>query len=79
MEREEILGLCAKVVQSAATNTFAGAALYVNIVETPARKSLKSASAVIDHFQASFPRAKNMQGPLALLSTASGLLGNIKY
>ena len=79
MERDKLLGLGAKVVQTVATNTFFGAALYVNIVETPARKSLKSASAVIDHFQATFPRAKNMQGPLAALATSSGLLGNSNY
>ena len=51
MERDKLLGLGAKDVQTVATNTFFGAALYVNIVETPARKSLKSASAVIDHFR----------------------------
>ena len=75
MERDKLVGLCAKIVQTVATNTFFGAALYVNVVETPARKSLKSASAIIDHFQATFPRAKNMQAPLAALATVSGFLG----
>merc|ERR1711902_424462 len=70
----EYVGLCAKIVHTATTNIFFGAAAYVNIVETPARKSLKSADAVIDHFQASFPRAANMMKPLAAAGFLSGLL-----
>ena len=73
----EYVGVCAKIVHTATTNIFFGAAAYVNIVETPARKSLRSADAVIDHFQASFPRAANMMKPLAAAGFLSGLLGKV--
>ena len=73
----EYVGFCAKIVHTATTNIFFGAAAYVNIVYTPARKSLRSADAVIDHFQASFPRAANMMKPLAAAGFLSGLLGKI--
>ena len=73
----EYVGVCAKIVHTATTNMFFGAAAYVNIVETPARKSLRSADAIIDHFQASFPRAANMMKPLAAAGFLSGLLGKI--
>ena len=39
------------------------------------RKSLKDADAVIDNFQASFPRAKVVMAPLALVGSLSGLFG----
>ena len=58
-----------------ATNTFFGACLYVNVVETPARKSLKTADAVMNHFQETFPRARDMNKPLAALGALSGLVG----
>merc|ERR1712061_24907 len=70
----EYVGVCAKIVHTTTTNIFFGAAAYVNIVETPARKSLRSADAIIDHFQASFPRAANMMKPLAAAGFLSGLL-----
>merc|ERR1712179_580982 len=62
---KEIVGLCARIASTFATNTFFGAAIYINIVECPARLSLKTAPAMVSHFQATFPRAKAMQGPLA--------------
>jgi len=70
----DTIGFVARIIQTAATNTFFGAAFYVNMVETPARKSLKSASAVVDHFQATFPRAKNIQGKLAATTSITGFL-----
>ena len=70
----DTVGFVARIIQTAATNTFFGAAFYVNMVETPARKSLKSASAVVDHFQATFPRAKNIQGKLAATTSITGFL-----
>ena len=75
MDKIEILGLCSKIVHMFATNTFFGACLYVNVVETPTRKSLKTAGAVMDHFQETFPRARDMNKPLAALGALSGLVG----
>ena len=41
---------------------------------------MKTADAVMDNFQASFPRAKLFMAPLALLASVSGFLGRIvKY
>ena len=37
MELSDKIGLYARIIQTVTTNTFFGAALYVNIVETPAR------------------------------------------
>ena len=75
MDDRDLAGLTARIIQTAATNTFFGAAFYVNLVESPARKSLKTSSAMVDHFQATFPRAKNQQATLAALGTLSGLAG----
>ena len=75
MESQDLVSLGCKVIQIATTSTFFGSAVYVNIVETPARRSLKTASAMVDHFQATFPRAKNQQATLAALGTLSGLTG----
>ena len=65
MEGAEIVGLCARIASTFTTNTFFGAAIYINIVECPARLSLATAPAMVSHFQATFPRARGMQGPLA--------------
>jgi len=75
MDYRELGGLAARIMQTAATNTFFGAAFYINMVETPARKSLKTADAMVDHFQATFPRARQQQGSLAAIATFSGLTG----
>jgi len=71
----ENIGLASRIIHTVATNTFFGGAFYVNIVETPARKSLKTASAVMDHFQASFPRAAFLMKRLAMVSSISGFIG----
>ena len=75
MENKECIGLVCRIAQTAATSTFFGAALYVNMVETPARKSMKTSASVINHFQETFPRAKTMQASLAAIATISGLTG----
>ena len=75
MDSQEAACLGCKVIQIATTTTFFGSAFYVNIVESPARMSLKTASAMVDHFQATFPRAKRQQATLAALGTLSGLTG----
>jgi Domain of unknown function (DUF1772) len=63
------------VVEFIATFTaaiFAGAALYVNLVEHPARMALDTKSAVLE-WAPSYRRATRMQAPLALISLATGL------
>jgi hypothetical protein len=63
------------VVEFIATFTaaiFAGAALYVNLVEHPARMALDTKSAVLE-WAPSYRRATRMQAPLALVSLVAGL------
>ena len=51
---------------------FAGAALYINLVEHPARMKLDTKAAAME-WAPSYARATLMQAPLALLSLVSGL------
>jgi Anthrone oxygenase len=51
---------------------FAGAALYINLVEHPARMSLDTKSAAME-WAPSYSRATAMQAPLAALSLIAGL------
>ena len=52
---------------------FAGAALYINLVEHPARMALDTKSAGLQ-WAPSYRRATWMQAPLALISVAAGLI-----
>jgi Domain of unknown function (DUF1772) len=52
---------------------FAGAALYINLVEHPARMLLETKSAALQ-WAPSYRRATWMQAPLALVSLGTGLL-----
>jgi divalent metal cation (Fe/Co/Zn/Cd) transporter len=51
---------------------FAGAALYINLVEHPARMLLDTKSAALE-WAPSYRRATWMQAPLALVSLVAGL------
>jgi Domain of unknown function (DUF1772) len=51
---------------------FAGAALYINLVEHPARMTLDTKSAALE-WAPSYARATWMQAPLAALSLIAGL------
>jgi hypothetical protein len=51
---------------------FAGAALYINLVEHPARMALDTKSAALE-WAPSYQRATWLQAPLALISLATGL------
>lgn len=64
-----------RVLEFVATLTaaiFAGAALYINVVEHPARMSLDTRSAAAE-WAISYRRATWMQAPLAALSLLCGL------
>jgi uncharacterized membrane protein len=54
-----------------ASGLFAGAALYINVAEHPARMRLGTAHAV-EQWGPSYQRATLMQAPLALISALSG-------
>jgi Domain of unknown function (DUF1772) len=55
-----------------AAGLFAGAALYISLVEHPARVSLGTRAAV-QRFRPSYRRAAVMQAPLALVGGAAGI------
>jgi len=54
------------------TAIFAGAALYINLVEHPARRSLDTSAAVIE-WARSYKRATFMQAPLAVIGFIAGV------
>jgi hypothetical protein len=61
------------MVACIATGLFAGASIYINLVEHPARVSCGTELAVRE-FAPSYRRATVMQASLALLGCATGLL-----
>ncbi|HEV3181914.1 MAG TPA: DUF1772 domain-containing protein [Steroidobacteraceae bacterium] len=64
--------LALKFIATLTAATFAGAALYVNLVEHPARMTLDTRAAVLEWAPA-YARGTWMQAPLAVLSFLAGL------
>ena len=62
-----------KFIAMVSAALFAGAALYINLVEHPARMMLETKSAALQ-WAPSYRRATWMQAPLALVSLGTGLL-----
>ena len=61
-----------EVVATLCTTVFAGAALYINVAEHPARMALDTASAA-KQWAPSYRRATWMQAPLAVLGFFAGI------
>ena len=61
-----------ELIATLTAGLFAGAALYINLVEHPARMTLETKSAATE-WGTSYSRATWMQAPLALLSLFAGL------
>jgi Domain of unknown function (DUF1772) len=68
-----MLGLVAETIALVATAIFAGAAVYVSLVEHPARESCGPALALAE-FGPSYRRAAIMQGGLALVGGVAGIV-----
>jgi hypothetical protein len=62
-----------EIVATFASGIFAGAAIYINFVEQPARLSCGTQLAVTE-WRPSYRRGMLMQAPLALLGSLSALL-----
>jgi uncharacterized membrane protein len=60
-----------ELIATLAATLFAGAALYINIAEHPARMALETRMAVLQ-WAPSYKRATLLQAPLAVVSFASG-------
>jgi uncharacterized membrane protein len=65
--------MIAEIVATACAGLFAGAAVYISVVEYPAVIEVGSATAV-RFFAAMYPRASVMQAPLALVGSIAALL-----
>lgn len=61
-----------QVIATLAATLFAGAALYINVAEHPARMALETRAAALQ-WAPSYKRATLLQAPLALLSSMCGI------
>jgi len=65
--------MIAEILATLACGIFAGAAIYVNLVEQPARLSCGIAAAIVE-WRPSYRRGAVMQGSLAVIGTALALV-----
>ena len=63
---------CLDVLSTVAAGMFVGGALYINLVEHPARMTIADTKACHKEWMESFDRAKVLQSRLALVSILSG-------
>lgn len=63
---------CLEVVSTVAAGIFVGGAVYINLVEHPARMTLPDTKSCHKEWMESFDRARVLQGRLALVSALSG-------
>lgn len=63
---------CLEVVSTVAAGMFVGGALYINLVEHPARMTIADTKSCHKEWMESFDRAKVLQSRLALVSIVSG-------
>ena len=61
-----------EILTTIAAGTFAGAALYINVAEHPARMRLETAAAA-RQWAPSYARATRMQAPLAVVGGLAGI------
>ncbi len=66
------MGELLEILTTLAAGTFAGAAIYINLAEHPARMTLDTAAAA-RQWASSYARATLMQAPLAVLGFLAGL------
>lgn len=64
--------MTAELIATLSSGLFTGAALYINLVEHPARLSCGTAAALME-WRPSYQRATVMQAPLAVIGTVAGL------
>lgn len=63
---------CLEVISTVAAGMFVGGAVYINLVEHPARMTLPDTKSCHKEWMESFDRAKVLQSRLALVSIAAG-------
>jgi len=75
MVDQDCIGLFCRLASTMLQGISLGAALYVSLVECPARAKMSSATLMLQNWKGTFPFAKTLQGVLVLSSVGTGLIG----